>query len=336
MVSYAEFGWIQGASWPGRTSLMNTADLLSQWKERSPEQWLTGLNRYLPPGVTLLLVIGIAYQLSKLTWLVVPAGPTGELPVAGPLGGDRAVTQPSSSYDNLIESHLFGTAPKTPPPATEIVVDAPDTTLNLSLTGILFGEGNVPNQAIISSGRNAEKTYHIGQAIDNANGATLHAVYADRVILNRGDRLETLRLPKVQATSTTATRFPGAVAARPTPAPNGSSLRQVLTQNASRLTDIIRVAPQVEQGQVVGFRINPGRDREAFEALGLQAGDVVTDINGTTLNDASKGLQVFQQLGEATQANVTVLRDGAPQVLVVDTSQLQSLQNNDSSSEDRQ
>ena len=88
------------------------------------------------------------------------------------------------------------------------------------------------------------------------------------------------------------------------------------------------MAPQVEQGQVVGFRVNPGRDRQAFEALGLQAGDVVTDINGTTLNDASKGLQVFEQLGEATQANVTVLRDGAPQVLVVDTSQLQNLKEN--------
>jgi len=38
--------------------------------------------------------------------------------------------------------------------------------------------------------------------------------------------------------------------------------------------------------------------------------------------------QVFQALGEATQANLTVLRDGAPQALVVDTTQLQSLKVN--------
>jgi type II secretory pathway component PulC len=46
------------------------------------------------------------------------------------------------------------------------------------------------------------------------------------------------------------------------------------------------------------------------------------------LDDPGKGLQVFQALGEATQANVTVLRDGNPTVLVIDTSQLQSLGEN--------
>ena len=86
----------------------------------------------------------------------------------------------------------------------------------------------------------------------------------------------------------------------------------------------MRLAPHVQEGQVVGFRVNPGRDRATFEALGLQAGDVVTDINGTVLDDPSQGLQVFQSLGESTQANVTVLRDGVPQVIVIDTTQLQS------------
>ena len=33
-------------------------------------------------------------------------------------------------------------------------------------------------------------------------------------------------------------------------------------------------------------------------------------------------------LEESTQANVTVLRDGVPQVLVIDTTQLQNLQEN--------
>ena len=78
----------------------------------------------------------------------------------------------------------------------------------------------------------------------------------------------------------------------------------------------------------MGFRVNPGRDRATFDALGLQAGDVVTDINGTVLDDPSQGLQVLQSLGESTQANVTVLRDGVPQVIVIDTTQLQRLQEN--------
>jgi general secretion pathway protein C len=151
-------------------------------------------------------------------------------------------------------------------------------------------------------------------------------VYSDRVLLNRSGRLETLRLPKELAASTGPMGMPSPLPQAAAPA--GGSLREVISENASRLTDIVRLAPHVQEGQVVGFRVNPGRDRAAFEALGLQAGDVVTDINGTVLDDPSQGLQVFQSLGETTQANVTVLRDGVPQVLVIDTTQLQRLQEN--------
>ena len=165
----------------------------------------------------------------------------------------------------------------------------------------------------------------MGQSIDDADGATLHSVFPDRVLLNRNGRLETLRLPKELAASASPMGMPSPL---PQAAPPSGSLRDVISDNATRLTDIVRLAPHVQEGQVVGFRVNPGRDRATFEALGLQAGDVVTDINGTVLDDPSQGLQVFQSLGESTQANVTVLRDGVPQVIVIDTTQLQSLQEN--------
>jgi general secretion pathway protein C len=234
-------------------------------------------------------------------------------------------------YGALSSSHLFGEAPKQPttPVAQPAVVDAPDTTLSLTLTGIVAMGGEGTGQAIISSNRGEEHTYQVGQEIENANGATLNSVYADRVLLNRGDRVEALRLPKPQgtgaagspATRSSASFLPPASA----PPAQNDSLRQVISQNASKLTDVIRLAPALEGGNVVGFRVNPGRDKDTFEALGLKAGDVVTDINGTLLDDAGKGLQVFESLGEATMANVTVLRDGSPQVIVIDTTQLQNL-----------
>jgi len=307
---------------------MDVAKRLSQWKDLSPEQWLKVANRYLPPGVTAVLVIAIAYQLAVLTWRIVPGATAaqGPLPTTTAADSSAAAIQRTVDFSSLTQSHLFGEAPATPAPIAETVVDAPDTTLSLRLTGIVYGEGGVPSQAIIASSREQEKTYQIGQAIEGANGTTLHAVYGDRVILNRGDRLETLRQPQ-ELSSGTARVPPRPVAAAPTPQDSGS-LREMITENASRLTDIMRIAPHVEEGQVVGFRINPGRDRETFETLGLQAGDVVTDINGTVLDDPSRGLQVFEALGEATMANVTVLRNGVPQLIVIDTSQLQSLEEN--------
>src|SRR5262249_4496226 len=150
------------------------------------------------------------------------------------------------------------------------VIDAPETTLSLTLMGILAKEEDTNGGAIISSNRGEDKSYQVGQSIEGADGATLHSVYADRVLLHRSGRLATLRLPKELAA--TASPSMGMPSPLPQPAVQSGSLREVITENATRLTDIVRLAPHVQEGQVVGFRVNPGRDRATFEALGLQAG----------------------------------------------------------------
>jgi general secretion pathway protein C len=305
---------------------MDVAKRLAEWRDRPPEQWFTTVNQYLPPGVTAVLVIAIAYQLATLTWALVP----GSTPTAVPAPrapSSNAPAAPAADYGALTNSHLFGVAAEQPEVAAPVVVDAPDTTLSLTLRGILSKEGD-PNGQVIIESRNESKNYFVGQAIEGADGAKLHSVYSDRVLLDRGGgRIETLRLPKDLTASSTgsAMGMPQLPQAQPPPT---ASLRDTITDNAARLTDIVRLAPHVQEGQVVGFRVNPGRDRATFDALGLQAGDVVTDINGTVLDDPSQGLQVLQSLGESTQANVTVLRDGVPQVIVIDTTQLQRLQEN--------
>ncbi len=295
---------------------MDVAKRLVDWTEQPPEQWLNVVNKYLPPAVTAALVVIIAYQLAGITWSLVPgAAPTlASRPVAS------KTAQRPTDLGKLTNSHLFGEARIEAAPVVE-AVDAPDTSLSLSLTGILAG--GPKGQAIISANRGQERTYHVGDSVDNADGATLHSVEADRVLLDRNGKLETLRLPQQLSSATPRTTSPLLPPAAAQPA---GSLRQVISENASRLTDVVRLAPHVQEGKVVGFRVNPGRDRATFEALGLQAGDVVTDINGTVLDDPSQGLQVFESLGEATQANVTVLREGTPQVIVIDTTQLKKLQ----------
>jgi len=293
---------------------MDVAKRLVDWTEQPPEQWLTTVNKYALPVVTAVLVVTIAYQLAGITWRLVPGAPPtlAPRPVA-----PTAVKQPA---DLTKLAGLFGEAREEAAPVVA-AVDAPDTTLSLSLTGILaYGPKGA---AIISANRGQEKTYRVGDSVDNADGATLHSVEPDRVLLNRKGQLETLRLP--QQLSSPVARATSPVIPPAAQQPPGS-LRQVISENASRLTDIVRLAPHVQEGKVVGFRVNPGRDRATFEMLGLQAGDVVTDINGTVLDDPSQGLQVFESLGEATQANVTVLREGTPQVIVIDTTQLKRLQ----------
>jgi len=318
---------------------MDFAQHLADLRQQSPEQWVKRANLVLPPLVMGVLVLAIAYELAGLTWTVL-SGPAleGPPPVVATGTVDSTARPQTSSYAALEGWKPFGEPPD-PSVArvVEAVVDAPDTTLNLQLWGV-HGATNAASgaaepevgAAFISSGRSEQKVYYVGDTIEGGSGATLHSVYFDRVLLDRGGRLETLRLPQELAAAAPPPvqrpdiRQPTAVS----PPPTAASIREVISDNAARFTEIVRIVPDMRGGQMSGFRLTPGRDREAFAALGLQPGDVLTEVNGMILNDPQTAGQVFSALGEATMANVTVLRDGNPQVLTIDMSQIESLTEN--------
>ena len=232
----------------------------------------------------------------------------------------------ATDFTSLASWHPFGEASAVAPPVVA-TLDAPDTTLALVLNGVHALPDPEDSYAFISSGRGEQKLYHSGAVIDGANGATLHSVYGDRVLIDRGGHVETLRFPEPQELAVRA-QSPTARLAPPPPQEQPGSLREVISANASRITDIIRAAPHSEGGQMIGYRVTPARNREAFAALGLEPGDVLTEVNGTALNDPASSLQVFESLGEASVATVTVLRDGTPQVVVIDMTQVQNIAEN--------
>ena len=303
---------------------MDFATRLFHWRQVAPEHWAKAANRYLPPAVSALLILALSWQAARLTWALIPGAPAdAPLPVVSPRAPELSgPTTQSIDITRIMDSDLFGAvSSESVAPVAVSVLEAPETTLNLQLKATVSDTlENRRGAAIIASGQ-VEKTYTVSDVIEGAGGAQLHAIYSDRVILNRAGRLETLSLP-AEYTSANA----GAVyAAPPIPLPGNTTLRSVISDNASRINEIVRVAAHIEQGRMIGFRLNPGEQPEQFAALGFQPGDVVTEINGTAMSDPSRGLQVFESLGESTVANVTVIRDGTPEVLTIDTTQLGEL-----------
>ena len=91
----------------------------------------------------------------------------------------------------------------------------------------------------------------------------------------------------------------------------------------TQLSDIIRPTQfRGSDGELAGFRVYPGRNRQKFAALGLRPGDLIKDINGQPLNDPTQAMQVFQSLGDTDEVTVTIERNGQDQSLVLNTSQL--------------
>ena len=285
----------------------------------------SAINRHLPPLVSLLLVVLIGWQLARVIWMLVPGAAIGDsvplpdsLPQSGPV-----VRTTSTDASAIADTHIFGLADAEQ--AGPIAIASPDDDLadtrlvNLTLNGTVASEIPHYSIAIISDGGNDQEVYVIGDSV--GNNATLHAVYADRVVLNEKGVLTNLKLPREfkdlpvrtsRRTTTTTRQKPD----------NTGSIQAVVAQNLTKLTDVIRPTPYRVQGEQVGFRVYPGRDRRQFAALGLRPGDIIKDIDGQALTDASQAMQIFQSLGTSEQVTVTVERNGQSESLTLKTSQL--------------
>lgn len=282
----------------------------------------------LPAVAAAVLVVAIGWQATRLLWSFAPypAPVTTSLrPIAQGSAQQSLNGVSEAEIDRLVNAHLFGESKQDDSSPAVDYLDpsaAPDTTLNLELLGTITSEAPEESFALIFERGKDTKVYAIGDSL--ARGTRLHAVYLDSVLLDRSGKLEALRLPKEDKNGGgNASRR----ASRTTPRQTLSSptVANVIANNDTKLTDILRPQPVFADGQQRGYRLYPGRERSKFAALGLRPGDLVTEINGTALNDPTSGMEIFQSLGEATSVTVTIERNGQPEVLVLDTAALTAL-----------
>jgi general secretion pathway protein C len=284
---------------------------------------LGAANLHLPPLVSLLLVVLVAWQLAKIVWMLVPGAAAG-VHVTLPSSLPRAALQSGTSSDvvAIAATHIFGIA-DAENETLEIIAepddDLADTRLaNLVLKGTVASAQPEYSVALISDGNNDQQVYVIGDAISSR--ASLHAVYADRVVLNEKGEYTNLRLPREYTSAPANTVRRRTAATRQSP--SKQSIQNVVSQNLTKLTDVIRPTPYMQNGQPAGYRVYPGRDRKQFAALGLRPGDIIKDIDGQSLTDPTQAMKIFQSLGTADQVTVTIERGGQAETLILKTSQL--------------
>jgi general secretion pathway protein C len=112
-------------------------------------------------------------------------------------------------------------------------------------------------------------------------GASLHSVYLDHVILDRGGTLETLVLPRLLP----GMRGPDRArrGADPRTVAAVDNIRRMVQQDPGLLDQVMRTVASYDNaaGKLRGFRAYPGKIAQIFNKLGLKPGDLVTAINGT-------------------------------------------------------
>jgi general secretion pathway protein C len=276
----------------------------------APEKWRTLLLAHGPRIATWTLAVLLAVQAAViLTGL-------GGARRAPAMGANVPVSMPRHPVDiaAITGAHLFGSAPMVAIAGDPR--DAPKSTIPLVLSGIISAEDPQNGLAILGQTATSTKVFAVGDNLPG--GAKLHLVYNDRVVIDRGGALETLFLPR-QAMAGGA---PPSAAVLTTESPVADRMRKLITEQPSLLADVMRPQPVFANGKQTGYRVYPGRNRQAFVRLGLRPGDLVTAINGTPLDDPEHGQEIFRTLGSSPEAHVTVTRNGAPQDLVLNLAQV--------------
>jgi general secretion pathway protein C len=272
-------------------------------------------SRQVARVVNVLLVLWLAWLLADLSWLVMPdTGQDTPAPATAPVPLPVKRDRPRISEQQVAAWHVFGVAGEEKPPPKVAAVDAPDTSLKLTLRGVFASDEAGEARAIVGDQRGEEKHYSVGDPLPG--NATLSEIYPDRIILERNGRYETLRLPKEEmpgrgrAGRGNAGR--SSIGARPgSSAAAFSKYRSEVKRNPAAFLNYVRTTPaRGKDGKFIGFRLQAGRKPEALAELGLKQGDVVTAVNGVQIDSPAKGMKAMQALGQGENVNVTLLRGG--------------------------
>ena len=280
--------------------------------------------------ILVLIMILSIYLLAfaaKITWSMLPEPQSKLAQLQAPQITDNGSSRASNNISNIINQNLFGNADKPAPVATlDKVSDAPQTQLNLILSGVV--SSNDPNRsAAIIEYRNNQSTYGVGDKIEGTN-VTLDKIYVDRVIIKNRVTRETLMLDgidfdeankkRADETFVTSANTQPFMSSPSSPIAQNQNIRnqaqalrdarRKLAQEPASFTDMISLSPHRVNGVFIGFKVTPGSQPTLFNSVGLQNGDVVVQLNGLDLSDLQQSKEAITELQQAESLQLEVLR----------------------------
>lgn len=263
---------------------------------------------------TWLLIVMLAWILGRLLWsFIQPVDNLApwEMQVASVSGGDNSSFQVS----DVLAMNLFGQYQQNSPVIKQEPVkqDAPQTSLNLTLVGVVASNRAETTLAVITN-RGKQNTYGLNEAIDGTR-ATLQAVYVDRVIIRNSGRDETLMLDGVkfgqsQSQQPARSKSNPVETVKAAPSSKLDQIKKDIIDKPQNLFTYIRLSQVKRDNELVGYRVNPGKDRVLFDAVGLNANDLAVSLNGNDLTDPTVMAKLWTELSEATDFTLTVEREG--------------------------
>lgn len=295
-------------------------NLNSIWLKIS--QYQNHINTVIVAGLSLYLVSFAA----QLTWRLIPSDTTPQTNVNTTANQTtRTQSIQRANIQKINNLYLFGkeNAPQIAAPVEVVVEDAPETKLNLTLTGAVASTQEGSGAAIIEN-KGQQNTYGIGEKIEGTS-AFVQQVLNDRIIIKNGAKLETLMLDGFDFDEQNAKRERSSATRPSSPSRTVSNNRRAAAvddevneaisqarQDVNSFTEIVTLAPLKDNGEMLGFRANPGRNAKLFKKVGLEPNDLIIDINGIDVTDVRQSVEAMQVLRSSDYLDITVVRNDEP------------------------
>jgi general secretion pathway protein C len=290
-----------------------------------------------------LLACWAAVVSARLIWALVPSKQPAAATVPAvinPVAGGASVRDAVSvDIDGMVAWHLFGepnaAAVAIPTPVeTEqansrvgIEDGAEETRLQLMLRGVVSSTEDGLGFAIIENS-SLQDVYAVGDKLPVQGEVVLAKVMPRQVVLDNGGTYELLLLYEESSMGASGAGMP--VSANPGAATEqvdrradaettnlALSYRERLYQNPQSLVDVVSISAVREGATMVGYRVSPGKDAEQFAQLGFQSGDVVTAINGVSLDNPTNTMVLYNSLRTAADVVFELQREGQQLTLSV-------------------
>ncbi len=80
-------------------------------------------------------------------------------------------------------------------------------------------------------------------------------------------------------------------------------------------SDAIRPVPYFVNGEIQGYRVYPGSNRDEFDSIDLELGDLITQFEGQALTNVELVTELLDELSSGRPVQVTVETEGVSRVI---------------------
>jgi len=267
-------------------------------------------------AVEVILVVVLALLAARLIWII--ASPTDSVanytdrPLPAPMRSASSILAVTTDRTVLLSQNPFDQGE-----AEIIVQDVPETTLNLHLDGLRMSTGSDDDgNAIIRTPNGINSNFSVGDEI--LAGVTLQRILSDRVIINRDGVDETLMLGGRGAglsviSDDSQTVSPGddlPAASEATAAASGTGIIEGQLAGPDQLFGAINAGAVMTNGQISGYRLNPIGSTDILRQAGFEPGDVLLQINGTSVSNLDMN-DVIDRISAIETAELRINRNGS-------------------------